>query len=74
MLWFRIDNRLIHGQVIETWLPYTQAGHLLVANDGVAQDSLQQSIMSMAVPSRIKLQFVSLGKLAAAIDEQAGHH
>ena len=22
MLWFRVDNRLVHGQVIEGWLPY----------------------------------------------------
>lgn len=73
MLWFRIDNRLIHGQVIETWLPYTQAGRLLVANDGVAEDTLQQSIMSMAVPGRIKLQFVSLAKLALALGEYACH-
>ena len=31
--WVRIDNRLIHGQVIEAWLPYTGASVLVVAND-----------------------------------------
>ena len=33
MLWFRVDNRLVHGQVIEGWLPYVAARHLIVAND-----------------------------------------
>ncbi|MBQ1419973.1 MAG: PTS sugar transporter subunit IIB, partial [Desulfovibrio sp.] len=28
-MWFRVDNRLIHGQVIEGWLPYTNARHLV---------------------------------------------
>ena len=30
MLWFRVDNRLVHGQVIEGWLPYVAARHLIV--------------------------------------------
>ena len=32
----RIDNRLIHGQVLEAWLPYTHADCIVVANDEVA--------------------------------------
>ncbi|MCF8030642.1 MAG: PTS sugar transporter subunit IIB, partial [Desulfohalobiaceae bacterium] len=24
-IWVRIDNRLVHGQVIENWLPYCKA-------------------------------------------------
>ena len=39
-MWFRVDNRLIHGQVIEGWLPYTGAAHLIVANDALAEDLL----------------------------------
>ena len=35
-MWFRVDNRLVHGQVIEAWLPYTGARHLIVANDELA--------------------------------------
>lgn len=54
MLWFRIDNRLVHGQVIETWLPHVRAKILLVANDELAQDELRQEIMSLAVPSHVK--------------------
>ena len=45
-MWFRVDNRLIHGQVIEGWLPYTGAAHLIVANDALAEDLLRQQIMS----------------------------
>ena len=53
MHWFRIDNRLVHGQVIEAWLPYIRAKILLVANDELAHDMLRQEIMSLAVPSGI---------------------
>ncbi len=53
MLWFRIDNRLVHGQIIEAWLPHIRAKTLLVANDELAADDLRQEIMSLAVPSGI---------------------
>ena len=53
MLWFRIDNRLVHGQIIEAWLPHIRAKTLLVANDELASDDLRQEIMSLAVPSGI---------------------
>lgn len=58
MIWFRIDNRLVHGQIIETWLPYTRATRLVVCNDSLASDMLQQQIMLLAVPTRIRVEFV----------------
>lgn len=60
MCWFRIDNRLVHGQVIEAWLPYTGASCLVVANDAVSDDDLQQQIMSLAIPNRIAVHFLAL--------------
>ncbi|WP_027721902.1 PTS sugar transporter subunit IIB [Maridesulfovibrio zosterae] len=57
MQWVRIDNRLVHGQIIETWLPYTHAKNIIVANDAVAEDTLQQQIMSLAIPQSINCSF-----------------
>lgn len=58
--WFRVDNRLIHGQVIEAWLPYLDAGELIVVNDALADDALQQQIMKLAVPGRVAVAFSSV--------------
>jgi PTS system mannose-specific IIB component len=65
MMWFRVDNRLIHGQVIESWLPYLGASRLVVCSPALAGDLLQQQIMQLAVPSRVKVDFVSFEGLAA---------
>lgn len=65
MIWFRIDNRLIHGQVIEAWLPYLRAGTLVVVNDELASDSLQQQIMELAIPERVAVRFIPV---AAALE------
>lgn len=60
MFWVRIDNRLIHGQIIETWLPYTGAALLIVANDDLATDALRQEIMSLAIPNDVKVVFTKI--------------
>ncbi|MDD2219358.1 MAG: PTS sugar transporter subunit IIB [Desulfoplanes sp.] len=57
MIWVRIDNRLVHGQVIETWLPYTKARAIMVVNDDLADDPLRQEIMYLAIPHDVELLF-----------------
>jgi len=68
-MWFRVDNRLIHGQVIEGWLPYTGAQHLIVANDALAEDMLRQQIMSLAIPHHVDVRFVPVGDLRSTLEE-----
>jgi PTS system mannose-specific IIB component len=58
MYWVRIDNRLVHGQIIETWLPFTGARLLVVANDELAGDEMQQEIMALAIPHSVEVAFV----------------
>lgn len=60
MVWVRIDNRLVHGQIIEAWLPYTDARILVVGNDELAKDELRQQIMSIAIPLGIEIVFLEV--------------
>lgn len=78
MLWFRIDNRLVHGQIIEAWLPHIRAKTLLVANDDLAADELRQEIMSLAVPSDITFLCCPVAQAAGMLQrvrkEDPGQH
>ncbi len=56
----RVDGRLIHGQVTTGFARRTGANLILVANDEVAQDKGQQSIMKLAAPSGVKIEILSL--------------
>ncbi|MBI3039485.1 PTS sugar transporter subunit IIB [bacterium] len=53
----RVDDRLIHGQVIVGWLPFLKVNHVFVVNERVAADSIRQEMMLMSVPSHVSLQF-----------------
>ncbi|MCK4501421.1 MAG: PTS sugar transporter subunit IIB [Desulfuromonadales bacterium] len=52
----RIDNRLIHGQVLETWVPFVKADCIVVANDAIAGNQLKKMMMQASVPSRMRVE------------------
>ncbi|MFD1449034.1 PTS N-acetylgalactosamine transporter subunit IIB [Oceanobacillus profundus] len=58
----RIDNRLVHGQVGVTWTNHLGANLVVVANDKVAEDEVQQSLMEMVLPDTVQARFFSLQK------------
>jgi PTS system mannose-specific IIB component len=51
----RIDDRLIHGQVVEGWVNYLKATWVIVADDAVARNPVQRSIMEIAVPEGLRV-------------------
>ncbi len=63
MAFVRIDNRLVHGQIIETWLPFTRARMIVVVNDELAADFLRQEIMSLAIPAGVGIFFLPVDGL-----------
>lgn len=63
----RIDNRLIHGQVLEAWVPYVRADCIVVANDRVAGMPLQCRLMKAAVPKTIKVLVGTLAELSGLL-------
>lgn len=57
---FRIDDRLIHGQIVTAWAAYADAKQIVVADDMAAGDTLQQSLLKMATPKTINLKIMNL--------------
>lgn len=66
----RIDDRLIHGQVVEGWLRVIQAGRIVVVSDQAAKDNFQQGLMRMAVPPEVALTVLSVQEAASSLLEK----
>ncbi|MFL5446580.1 MAG: PTS sugar transporter subunit IIB, partial [Myxococcales bacterium] len=45
----RVDNRLVHGQVLEAWVPALSVQAILVADDEVAGNALARAAMGLAI-------------------------
>ncbi|MGI6512594.1 MAG: PTS sugar transporter subunit IIB [Catenisphaera adipataccumulans] len=58
----RIDDRLIHGQVMTAWLQYVEGNHIVIVDDGVSKDEFTISIMQMSVPQGVKLTVIPVSK------------
>jgi PTS system mannose-specific IIB component len=54
---YRIDDRLLHGQVVEGWLPQTKANCVVLVNDELAKDLDRQHIVTLALPREITTYF-----------------
>lgn len=65
----RIDNRLIHGQVVNQWNAVVGANLILVANDGVANNDIRQRLMDMAAPEGVAMRYFSLQKTIDVIHQ-----
>lgn len=65
----RIDNRLIHGQVVTQWNAVVGANLILVANDGVAKSDVRQRLMDMAAPAGVAMRYFSLQKTIDVIHQ-----
>ena len=57
LLMARIDDRLVHGQVVVGCCEPLRARRLLVCDDVVAADGLRRSLFAAAVPPGIEVEF-----------------
>jgi len=59
---FRIDDRLIHGQVVVGWGQATQTGFIVLVDDEVRMSDWEQELYRMGVPPSVDVEFASLAE------------
>ncbi len=57
LVWTRIDQKLIHGQIAMAWVPHLKIDAIVVADRGMADDPKGQRFMRMGLPPEIKATF-----------------
>lgn len=58
--WVRVDDRLIHGEVVVGWLNTLGVRKIVVVDDGVAKDEFVKEILRLAAPADSALIVLSL--------------
>ena len=56
----RIDNRLIHGQIMIAWSKKIRLQRIIVTNDKVAADPMQQTLLKAVAPANTKVSVLSV--------------
>ncbi len=61
---FRIDDRLIHGQVVVGWGQSLGIGFIVLVDDEVRASEWEQELYRMGVPPDVKVVFASVAEAA----------
>ena len=61
----RIDDRLVHGQVVEGWVKALRINAIVVASDAVDADDTQKALYFLAVPHGVELSCLKLSDAAS---------
>ncbi|WP_312432975.1 PTS sugar transporter subunit IIB [Lacrimispora sp.] len=68
---FRVDQRLLHGQVAFSWTNAIGADCILVANDEAATNALKMTTIKLAKPQGVKLVVKTVDDSIAALKSGA---
>lgn len=66
-LWARVDDRLIHGQVVVGWRQHLRFQEIWVVDDGLAADPFMGDVLRLAAPAEVVVQVRTVAQAAAAL-------
>jgi N-acetylgalactosamine PTS system EIIB component len=69
----RVDNRLLHGQILETWIPRLAIKEIVVGDDEAASDDLARAAMTLCVPAGLPVRVVKVDEVPWAELSRAPH-
>jgi mannose/fructose/N-acetylgalactosamine-specific phosphotransferase system component IIB len=74
---YRVDDRLIHGQVVVGWGQPLDVGFIVLVDDEVAESDWEQELYRMGTPPEMDVYFHSVADATQALeryrlDERAG--
>lgn len=70
----RVDNRLLHGQVVQFWIGHLEIDHLIVADDDVAQNEAMPMIYRMALPDAVGLAVTCVHNVVDELKRNQKHN
>ncbi len=65
---YRVNDRLIHGQVVLGWGQPLDIGFIVLVDDGVAASGWERDLYGLAVPPGVEVYFQTTAEAIAALD------
>lgn len=71
MVLIRIDDRLIHGQVVTQWIKDTNGNRILIIDDELVNNRMMQRILKAAAPPGIKVEVMTVDDAVTELKKDA---
>lgn len=66
----RIDERLVHGQILTKWIKFTKCDEVVVLDDNMYDDPIMKSVMKMFFPKDIPFDILSIKEGVSEISQK----
>lgn len=67
--YIRVDDRLIHGQIVTAWTKSLDIKRIIAIDDKIAGNAVMKSIVSMGVPKHINSDILSINDTKIILSE-----
>jgi mannose/fructose/N-acetylgalactosamine-specific phosphotransferase system component IIB len=64
----RVDDRLVHGQVVVGWGRAMRLKRIVLVDDAISESEWEQELYRMGVPEGMEIEFASVGAAALGFD------
>ncbi len=69
---FRIDDRLIHGQVVIGWASFLNSSKIILCDDSVSENEWEKELYLSIVPENIQSEVLDVPSMAQRLQDGAG--
>lgn len=66
----RVDERLIHGQVMTSWVKKYWIKKIILVDDDIVQDDFMKDVLVLSAPQGVKVEVRSAADTAAALENE----
>lgn len=66
---YRVDERLIHGQVVVGWGAMLHPDHIVVVDDELAESAWEQDLYTLGLPPGIRAEFTAVDEARPRLEE-----
>lgn len=68
-IFIRIDDRLLHGQVVVSWIPYLKTNEVVIADDEYAKDEFMCELIKASGAEGLNVYVKSIDEAGIFLDE-----
>jgi D-glucosaminate-specific PTS system IIB component len=67
--WIRVDDRLIHGQIVVAWRQHLNYDAICIVDDAVAGDAFMCDVLRMAAPTGVRVTVVIVERAITELEQ-----
>lgn len=64
----RVDERLVHGQIITSWTKQLRVSDIYIIDDLIAHDDFMREVLILSAPSGLKFQILTVDEAAKVLE------